>query len=220
MVDLRYLEPKKEVGINIGLVFDGTLAKEPLMKLKEFGKNLVDSFVVSEDGAGFSLMSFDYRQNMEVTFKDELSAEKIKEKIDGMDGRLGVASMDTALEEAADVMFSDENVGKRSSYPKMLVLFTTDKAQSNDKDLAEAVEELKKGGIKPLVVIVGDGLKDEVKKIAPKEEDVFRLNEFEELPETAGPLVDRMLDNVEGNVCVTYITVLTLLIFNERFCSF
>ena len=191
-------EPKAEVAVNVGLVFDGTLSPAPLKKLKAFGKDVVDGFEVSDEGARFSLMSFGSQPSLEVTFREELGAEKLKEKMDGMDGQFGVARIDKALEDAAKTMFSDENLGRRSSFPKVLVLFTTDGAQSNEKDLDEAVENLKKEGVKAMVVIVGDGLKDEVKKIAPKEEDVFRLDDFDDLPETAGPLVDRLLEKVEG----------------------
>ena len=191
-------EPKSQVGVNIGLVFDGSLSEDGVMKFKDFGKKLVDSFEVSEEGARFSLMSFGFRPSLESKFKDELDGEKTKEKIDGMKRQFGVARMDKALKDAADTMFSEENVGKRSSLPKILVLLTSDGAQSYGPELDKAVESLKNADIKPLVVVIGDGLEDEVKKIAPKEEDVLRLDDVDELSATKDPLVERVLANAKG----------------------
>lgn len=172
---------------------------------RKFAKNLVDEFEVSNDSARFSLLFQGYESTLEVSFQDNDNAEELKQAIDRMGQLKYVGNVDEALQSAADRMFSKENVGDRSSLPQMLVFLTSDKTQSDTKGLDEALEGLTGKGVKTCVVVVGNGLQDEVRKIAPKTEDVFRVDGLDKLSKTIDPLVDRLVNNGKGtNFFISY----------------
>ena len=193
---------KADTRANIGLVLDGTMNREALREVKSYANLIVDSFQVSDDASRFSVMWFGYRPILEFSFKDKLNADDVKDRITAGGRQYGVPRTDKALQDAADVMFNNDNLGDRSSLPKVLILLTTDSARSNSRDLDRAVDSLKKADIKSMVVVIGDGIKNDLKKIAPKEEVVFRVDDVDDLPETKDPVVDRVVNNanVKGEV--------------------
>ena len=158
-----------DAALNIGLVFDNTMVGESMVKVKNFAKRLVDSFTISDDAARFSLMFYGYRPSLDVLFKDGLNADELKMTIDDAKGQSGKAQIDTALQEAADRMFSAENSGGRSSQPKVLILFSSGSSVSDPARLNKAVEALRRAGVRIYIVMIGEGELGKMQGIAGRE---------------------------------------------------
>jgi len=98
------------------------ISKQNWEDMKQFAKNLVDSFDISESKTHVAVMSYSTKTDIATTFEkysgEELNAENIKRDIDGLTLTRGKQNLNTALKAVNEQLFTAD-AGMRSRVPKV-----------------------------------------------------------------------------------------------------
>lgn len=127
---------------------------------KEFIKNMVDDYKISEPGTHVGIVEYSDEPTIRMRLRDTFNKKAIKTAVDTMTPSEGSSgNLAKALENAVEMMFSVA-MGGRPSAKKILVVITA--SDTLDKEgLKKASKPLKEQGVRIYVVPVGEKSKPE-----------------------------------------------------------
>ncbi|CAH3020804.1 unnamed protein product, partial [Porites evermanni] len=148
--------------LDLGLVVDTTKSinqgnPNNINLLKNSLKILIRSMDISENGTHVSLETFAAESVLHNNFKNGsfYSVKAMEGLIDKSIGKLSQPTrLDYALFQADDEMFSHES-GNRAGVRSVMVLYTDGKSHPDTKDFMGAVANLKKHGVRLVIVAIG-----------------------------------------------------------------
>ena len=152
-------------------------------KERDFVKNVADKFSVTQGKTEAGVVTYNSEANLWIRFGQYNSNEEFKTAVDKIPYWGGQTRIDNGLKMAAAGLFGAVKQA-RANLPKVLIVLT-DGQQSSDPratPLEEAVLPLLQLGVKVLAVGVGsDVSRDELRSIVEKDEDVFTVDNFDDL---------------------------------------
>ena len=156
---------------------------------KNFVKTLVRSFTISSNLSRVGIISYGDKSEITVNFSDEQSTDSLIKRVDSIPILGGGPQIDQALEMAAAELFSP-NGPSRAAVPRTVVIVTDCEKDpvAGPSRLDEAVNLLRKDGVKVLVVAVGCEREDEKKELemlVEAADDMFTPDSFENLAAAA-----------------------------------
>jgi len=171
-------------------------------RIKNFMKNVVDSFTIGPDNVQVGIMKFaqmfnNHETTVELSVGQLQTAAEINSHIDWMRFNGGNTPTHRGLEEARTVMFADGN-GQRDDVTNLIILFT-DGGSDNPEQTINQANLNNDAGIYTVVVGVEghDGIDDdELLAIAsqPKCSNRIYLNDFGDLESVNELVLDRVCD--------------------------
>ena len=178
------LKPTCKAKVDVGFILDssGSL-KNDYGKEKDFLKAVVATFGVSRVDGKAGVVTFSHDSEHSIKLKDHTSLTSFYEAVDKIALMGFTTRIDKALRRTQEEMFTIAN-GGRPGAGKLLILLT-DGSQTKDagaEDPAVVAEELRREGIRLLVVGIGKGVNPtELERIAGDKSKVFTASSFDEL---------------------------------------
>ena len=193
------VEPACQTKVDVGFILDssGSL-KNDYDTEKNFLKALAASFGVSDDGARAGVVTFSYNSEHSIKLNDHTSFTTFNDAVDGIPLMGSTTRIDKALRLSQKELFSIAN-GARPGVRKILILLT-DGSQTADADAEDPsviANEIRKRGIKLLVIGIGGGVNQaELLKLGGnKAENVFSAASFDDL------ITDSFIESVTQTSC-------------------
>ena len=156
-------------------------------KEKDFLKQVASSFVIGEDHARMSVITFSYYVEHSIKLNDFDSEESFFKAVDGIPLMGSVTRIDRALQLAEKEMFSFKN-GGRPNVPKLLFLLTDGSQTKGGDSIDPAIvsKEIIKRGIKVITVGIGNNVDiNELSQISGSNDSTFTAQSFNELTSSA-----------------------------------
>ena len=167
-----------------------------LDEAKEFVKNMVDEYTISEPGTHVGIVEYSDEPIITIRLQDWFDEDTIKGVVNVMRASGGkTANLDRALEEAADKMFSVA-MGGRPSAKKILVVIAASNTTAKEA-LKKASKPLKERGVRVYVIALGDEADPEIlKEITPDETKVKKVKDKKKLPKLAEEMANLIDDDL------------------------
>ena len=166
-------------------------------KEKKFVKLLADSFQISITGSRGSVITFSYNAELSVKLSDHHTREEFNKAVAKLPFFGYTTRIDKALHMAKHQLFKEAN-GARPNKPKLLVLLT-DGSQTpypDVEDPAKLSEELRKMGIKVIVIGIGASInRTELVNIAGNKTNAYVATNFDTLQSEA------FVQTIASNTC-------------------
>ena len=181
--------------VDLGIILDssGSLSKD-YDKEKDFLKELASSFGVSDDGSRVGVVTFSSNSEHSIKLKDHVDFVSFNNAVDKIPLMGSTTRIDKAFRLSQNELLSVSN-GARPGVPKILVLLTdgSQTPEIGSEDPGDIADEIRKSGIKMIVVGVGQGIdKKELVDIAGGQDSVFLAKSFNQL--ISVPFVEKFLD--------------------------
>lgn len=186
--------------MDVGFILDssGSLRNQ-YGKEKDFLKTLAGAFGVSQSGSRAGVITFSYYTEHSIKLSDYDDLSSFNAAVDKIPLMGSTTRIDKALRLTQQEMFTLAN-GARAGVPKVLILLT-DGSQTQDagaEDPGDVAEELRKDGVKILVVGIGKGVNaTELEHIAGKAENSYTATTFDDL------LAGDFVKTVKEDTCKT-----------------
>ena len=171
---------------NVGFIVDssGSLRRD-YKKEKEFVKELARSFDISEAGSRAGVITFSYHAELSIAMNEHKTVNDFNKAVDS----IPLMGYTTRIDKALVLARRRLMVGARDDAPRIVFLLT-DGTQTKDADAVDPsklAEELRRDGIKLIVIGIGKGVnKEELKKIAGGlQSSLFLASDFEQLRSSA-----------------------------------
>eukprot|EP00111_Clytia_hemisphaerica_P009100 TCONS_00026700-protein len=169
------------VDVAFALDSSKSVRDEAFIDMKNFAKDIVDSFVVSQKEARFASLIYSNDAEVSFDFVRHASADKIKRAIDALPHKKSDTRVDKALELAASDIFSLQG-GVRSRRPMVLIVFFDGDVSKDMGDLERFAAPLKEYGVKIVAVGVGPEVNTyQLAKIATSSNVIFKARDFDTL---------------------------------------
>lgn len=150
-------------------------------EMKNFAKDIVDSFAVSQKEARFASLLYSNEAEVSFNFVRHGTADKVKRAIDALEHKKLDTRVDRALELAASDIFSLQG-GARTRRPMVLIVFFDGDISRDMKDLEKVAAPLKEYGVKIVAVGVGPEINNyQLTKIASSSNVIFQAQTFKSL---------------------------------------
>ena len=152
-------------------------------KEKTFLKALAATFGVSDQASRAGVVTFSYNAEHSIKLNEHTGLASFNQAVDDIALMGSTTRIDKALRTTQSEMFTIGN-GGRPGVNKVLFILT-DGSQTQDagaEDPAVVAEELRKSGIRLIVIGIGKGVNPaELAKIAGRAENVYSAATFDEL---------------------------------------
>lgn len=181
---LNGLESRCFGKVDVGFILDssGSL-RNSYHKEKELLKRIAGTFVIGQNQARMSVVTFSYHASLSIKFSDHDAETDFFQAVDNIPLMGYTTRIDKALEMAKDSMFDQKN-GARVDVPKILILLT-DGSQSPSSDAidpAVLAKKIRNTGIKLLAIGIGKGINQtELEHIAGSSQSTFQATTFDEI---------------------------------------
>ena len=146
-------------------------------------KVLAGAFGIRPGGSKAGVVTFSYNAEHSIRLKDHDQMSSFMQAVDSIPLMGSTTRIDKALRLSQSELFSLSN-GARPGIPKLLILLT-DGSQTQDVDAEDPsaiANELRKKGIKVIVIGIGSGVDQaELIQLGGGDDNVFSANTFEEL---------------------------------------
>lgn len=171
--------------MNLGFAMDmsSSITVKNYEKQRNFIKNVADTFSVSMGKTEAGVVTYNEEASLWIRFGQHKNNEEFKTAVDKIPYWGGQTRLDRGLKMAADGLFGAIK-HERTNLSKILIVLTDGDQSSDSKatPLDQAVLPLLQLGVKVLAVGVGsDVSRDELRLIVEKEEDIFTMDDFDEL---------------------------------------
>lgn len=176
------------VKFDVGFAIDGSnsIDDNEYRLTKDFVKDVIKAFSISEDGTHVALLQYASKGSMEIYFDDDeyRDPDLLLKEVENVRALRGAATdIGDGLEVALKEMFSTKNGMRGNDVQKLFIFFTDGKNTDTEADLSVKANQIKNIlGMTSIAVGVGEEVnRDELLTIASSEDEVFKLDEFEEL---------------------------------------
>ena len=175
----------KEKNINLGFVMgmSSSITVKNYEKQRNFVKNVADTFSVSMGKTEAGVVTYNEEASLWIRFGQHKNNEEFKTAVDKIPYWGGQTRIERGLKMAADGLFGAIKQ-ERANLSKILIVLTNGGQSSDPKatSLDQAVLPLLKLGVRLLAVGIGsDVSRDELRLIVEKDEDIFTVDNFDEL---------------------------------------
>lgn len=178
------MEPTCNTTVDIGFVLDssGSLRAD-YSKEKSFLKVLAASFGISDKLSRAGVVTFSLNAEHSIKLSDHKNFSTFGKAVDKIPLMGSTTRIDRALRLSQNELFSLSN-GARPGVPKLMVILT-DGSQTNDIDAEDpslVADEIRRAGIRVLVIGIGDGVNpEELLRLAGDKDNVFSAKSFDDL---------------------------------------
>ena len=179
------------------------MAVKKYERVKEFVSAMLDSF--SGSAVRFSLMSFGESTRLHYSFNDGLSTDDLKGVVNGISPTSGESRVDVPLRDVVNVMFSDQNAGKRTNVPRVLVFLTSGRARFDPGLLSRSSSGLRAANIQSFVTVVGEGLEKDIQQVVTDNSDMFPLTTYGELSLIVTPMAQHISRRITSKYHAVFI---------------
>lgn len=187
-----FLEPKRVIHLmDVAFLVDTSEGVSNLnfQREKNFIKTLVRSFTISSNLSRVGIISYGDKSEITVNFSDQQTTDGLIKRVDSIPFLGGGPQIDQALEMAAAELFSPAGPA-RAAVPRTVVIVTDCEKDptAGPSRLDEAVDLLRKDGVKVFVVAVGCESEDdkrELEMLVEGADDMFTPDSFESLAAAA-----------------------------------
>ena len=175
----------KEKNINLGFVMgmSSSITVKNYEKQRNFVKNVADTFSISMGKTETGVVTYNEEASLWIRFGQHKNNEEFKTAVDKIPYWGGQTRIERGLKMAADGLFGAIKQ-ERANLSKILIVLTNGGQSSDPKatSLDQAVLPLLKLGVRLLAVgIRSDVSRDELRLIVEKDEDIFTVDNFDEL---------------------------------------
>lgn len=175
----------KEENINLAFVMgmSSSITVKNYEKQRNFVKNVADTFSVSMGKTEAGVVTYNEEASLWIRFGQHKNNEEFKTAVDKIPFWGGQTRIERGLKMAADGLFGVIKQ-ERANLSKILIVLTNGDQSSDPKatSLDQAVLPLLKLGVRLLAVGIGsDVSRDELRLIVEKDEDIFTVDNFDEL---------------------------------------
>ena len=199
-------EPACKSKVDVGFILDssGSLRND-YDKEKDFLKALAATFGISKDTSRAGVVTFSYNAEHSILLTDHDNLALFNEAVDRIPLMGSTTRIDRALRLSQRELFSIQN-GGRPGIPKVLVLLT-DGSQTDDSDAEDpgaVADEIRKKGVRILIIGIGSGVnQEELLRLGGSEDNVFSASSFEDL--ISGEFVNKVTKKgcAVGKILVT-----------------
>jgi len=168
---------------DLGFAIDGSnsIDNNEYRLTKDFVKDVIGIFTISEQGTHVGLLEYASEASIKIYFDDYFETGELLEFVETLtQAQGGSTNIGRGLEKTLD-LFSSDN-GMRDKVEKLFIFFTDGTNTDRNEDLTQYTRKIKNKGITTIAVGVGsDTNATELATIASSKNNVFRLDEFEEL---------------------------------------
>ena len=178
------VKPSCEAKVDVGFILDssGSLRNQ-YQREKDFLKSLAATFGIKQDGSRAGVITFSYNAEHSIKLNDYDDLSSFYDAVDNIPLMGSTTRIDKALRLTQGQMFSTAN-GGRLGVTKILVLLTdgSQTADADAEDPGDIADELRKEGIRVLVVGIGSGVNQtELINLGGGKKNTFSAASFEEL---------------------------------------
>lgn len=152
-------------------------------KERDFVKKVADTFTIAQGKTEAGVVAYNSEANLWISFGQYNSNEEFKTAVDKVPYWGGRTRIDNGLKMAAVGLFGSIKQA-RANLPKVLIVLTDGRQSSDPRatPLDEAVLPLLQLGVKVLAVGIGNDIsRDELRLIVEKEQDIFTVDNFDDL---------------------------------------
>ena len=188
--------------MDVAFVIDGSSQSRPQFNAM---KNLMKSFVSNLDiGKGknhIGIVKYGGSAEIALPFDSLNNFQAIDRHIDGIQPRGGSARLDQAVAKTKD-LFTIER-GHRPGVSKVAVFMVNSRYGGRDTDLRQAVQKLRRDGVRVYVVASNRPEQQRLQTLAPVE-DITRITGFSGIGNIVMQLVKYIRDQDKGNFLSTF----------------
>ena len=143
-----------------------------------FVKQIVKSINLSSNGGRAAVAEFSNKAELMIKFSDYITLKGFESAVDKLDHWHGTTKIELGLEVALNQMFKQSN-GMRPNVPHTLVLITD--AQQTRVEFEKFRKQFNERKIRVLVILVGNGRKEDIRFLANRDADLYEAKSFDEL---------------------------------------
>ena len=169
-------------------------------KEKDFVKKVADTFSISPTKTDVGVVTYNRDAKLWISFGQYNNNDDFKKAVDAIPYWGGSTRIDNGLEMAAVELFGTIK-GERAKLPNVLILLTDGKQNSDPRatPLEDAVLPLFQLGVKVFAIGVGDQVsRDELRLIVEKDQDIFTVNDFDDLLAKSHQIARATCDKVKA----------------------
>lgn len=175
----------KEERINLGFVMgmSSSITVKNYEKQRNFVKNVADTFSISMGKTETGVVTYNEEASLWIRFGQHKNNEEFKTAVDKIPYWGGQTRIERGLKMAADGLFGAIKQ-ERANLSKILIVLINGDQSLDPKviSLDQAVLPLLQLGVRLLAVGIGsDVSRDELRLIVEKDEDIFTVDNFDEL---------------------------------------
>ena len=182
--------------LDIAFILDGSTGSRPQFNnIKNLIKSFVSSLDVSKDKVHIGIIEYGSTARIVLPFESLNSAQSINQFIDTIGSSGGYSRVDRALAMTKN-LFKIER-GYRPGVSKVAVLVTNSRYIGRNTQLQQAVQELRRDGVR--LYVIGSSIPNEphLQIMAPRE-DITRVTRFLGAERIVQPLVKYFRDQDRG----------------------
>lgn len=182
--------------LDIAFILDGSTGSRPQFdNIKNLVKSFVSSLDVSKDKVHIGIIEYGSTARIVLPFESLNSAQSINQFIDTIGSSGGYSRVDRALAMTKN-LFKIQR-GYRPGVSKVAVLVTNSRYIGRNTQLQQAVQELRRDGVR--LYIIGSNIPNEphLQIMAPRE-DITRVTRFLGAERIVQPLVKHVRDQDRG----------------------
>ena len=171
----------KEERINLGFVMgmSSSITVKNYEKQQNFVKNVADTFSISMGKTETGVVTYNEEASLWIRFGQHKNNEEFKTAVDKIPYWGGQTRIERGLKMAADGLFGAIKQ-ERANLSKILIVLTNGDPKVTSLD--QAILPLLQLGVRLLAVGIGsDVSRDELRLIVEKDEDIFTVDNFDEL---------------------------------------
>ena len=188
--------------INLAFVMDmsSSITSKNYPKEKDFVKKVADTFSISPTKTDVGVVTYNRDAKLWISFGQYNNNGDFKKAVDAIPYWGGSTRIDNGLEMAAVELFGTIK-GERAKLPNVLILLTDGKQNSDPRatPLEDAVLPLFQLGVKMFAIGVGDQVsRDELRLIVEKDQDIFTVNDFDDLLAKSHQIARATCDEVKA----------------------
>ena len=136
------------------------------------------SINLSSNGGRAAVAEFSNKAELMIKFSDYITLKGFESAVDKLDHWHGTTKIELGLEVALNQMFKQSN-GMRPNVPHTLVLITD--AQQTRVEFEKFRKQFNERKIRVLVILVGNGRKEDIRFLANRDADLYEAKSFDEL---------------------------------------
>ena len=181
-----------ELLLDLVFALDGSesLAEKGFDKIKDLVVMMIDNYTISQEETHIGIIEFSNRANVILPLNELFQPTSVKYQVKRLIPSGGKQTVtDEALRKSADEVF-DVTSGGRPGATKVLIIVTDGKSTGKEPP-KRAVKPVKEKGVRVYVVNIGEDTdKDELEDIVPTDENIYPVQNPDELPGVPSKLVE------------------------------
>ena len=182
--------------LDIALILDGSTVSQPQFdNLKSLVKSFVSSLDVSKDKDHVGIIEYGNRARILLPFEWLNSVQTVNDFIDTIRPSGGAPRLDRALAKTKDLFTIEQ--GSRPGVSKVAVLVANSRYGGQANDLQQAVQKLKRDGVR-LYVISSNAPDENNLQTLVRKDDITRLSRFLGADAKVSQLVKYIRDENKG----------------------